>query len=100
MAAAVALQLPRDARWRAIQSCSDLPERLPGFAKPGNRTALLKIELSVTVSHGNTSCGWCTSFVNSGGPAWARPRKEKLDSRFRGNDEKVGNEGTTNAPPI
>ena len=37
----VALQLARDRRRLAIQSCSDLPDRLPGFMKPGNRTAFL-----------------------------------------------------------
>src|SRR5438128_1561385 len=64
--AAVALQLPRDRRWRAIQSCSDLPDRSPGLAKLGNRTPLLQAELSVPLSHGNTLSWCCTSFVNSG----------------------------------
>ncbi|MEG3086628.1 hypothetical protein U1739_04585 [Sphingomonas sp. PB4P5] len=40
--AAVALQLARDCRRLAIQSCSDLPLRLPGFMKPGNRTSFLE----------------------------------------------------------
>jgi hypothetical protein len=40
--ARVALQLARDRRRLAIQSCSDLPERLPVFMKTGNRAALLK----------------------------------------------------------
>jgi hypothetical protein len=37
----VALQLARDGRRLAIQSCSDLPDRLPVFMKTGNRTAFL-----------------------------------------------------------
>src|SRR5690606_6073725 len=39
--ARVAPQLARDGRRLAIHSCSDLPDRLPGFMKPGNRTAFL-----------------------------------------------------------
>ena len=39
---AVALQLAGDRRRLAIQSCSNLPDRLPGFAKPGNRTPFLE----------------------------------------------------------
>jgi hypothetical protein len=38
----IALQLTRDGRRLAIQRCSDLPDRLPGFMKPGNRTPFLK----------------------------------------------------------
>ena len=41
-AAAVPLQLAGNRRRLAIQSCSNLPDRLPGFMKPGNRTALFK----------------------------------------------------------
>src|SRR3546814_8033129 len=35
----VALQLACDRRRLAIQSCSDLPDRLPVFMKTGNRAA-------------------------------------------------------------
>src|SRR3546814_3948613 len=42
LGARVAPQLARDGRRLAIQSCSDLPDRLPVFMKTGNRTALLK----------------------------------------------------------
>jgi hypothetical protein len=41
LCAAGTLQLARNRRRLAIHSCSDLPDRLPGFAKPGNRTAFL-----------------------------------------------------------
>jgi hypothetical protein len=47
-AAAVPLQLAGNRRRLAIQSCSNLPDRLPGFMKPGNRTALLKRKLGVS----------------------------------------------------
>src|SRR5690606_37140287 len=50
---AVPLQLARNRRWLAIQSCSDLPDRLPGFMKPGNRAALLEAKLVIS-THGNT----------------------------------------------
>src|SRR4051812_1373340 len=40
--ATVALHLTRDARWRAIQSCRDLPDRAPVGLKPGNCTSLLQ----------------------------------------------------------
>ena len=66
LAARIALQLSRDRRWRAIQSCSDLLERLPVLMKVGNLTPLLQRELRVPGSHGNTSSRCCTSFVNSG----------------------------------
>src|SRR3982074_3857684 len=36
LAAAVALQLARQARWRAIQSCRDLAGRLAGLGEPGH----------------------------------------------------------------
>ncbi len=38
----VAFQFPAERRCRAIHSCSDLPTRLPGFLKPGNRTPLFQ----------------------------------------------------------
>ena len=62
------LQLARDGRRLAIHSCSDLPDRLAGFAKAGNGAALFETELLVLLSHGNTLSWCCTSFVNSGGP--------------------------------
>ena len=66
-AAGVARQLPRDARWRAIQSCRNLPDRLPADATAGNLAPFLETELLVASSQRNTpprKC--CTSFVNLG----------------------------------
>ena len=40
LAAAAALQLSRDRRWRAIHSCRNLPDRLSNVAKLDNRVAL------------------------------------------------------------
>jgi hypothetical protein len=42
LGATVSLQLARDGRWRAIQSCRDLPDRLPVGTKLGNLAALLQ----------------------------------------------------------
>src|SRR5205085_12460449 len=67
LAAGVALQLARDARWRATQSCCDLALRVAGLSKLGNRAALFEREVAVVFSHGNTLVWCCTSFVNSGG---------------------------------
>lgn len=54
LCAAFALQLARDCRWRAIQSCGDLADRLPGLEKLGNRASLVKAELTIMASHGST----------------------------------------------
>jgi hypothetical protein len=75
--AAIALQLARYARRRAIQSCSDLPDRLPVFAKTGNRAPLLKCKLLVVLSHPNTLTRCCTSFVNLGNPFLAFARADE-----------------------
>src|SRR5271154_3091206 len=74
-ASGVAFQLPRDARWRAIQSCRDLPDRLPSGAMLGNRVPVLQAEVLITLFHRNTPhrrC--CTSFVNSANPGRQRTR--------------------------
>jgi hypothetical protein len=42
LTAAVALQLARDRRWRAIQSCRDLPDRGAGGTKSGNLAPLFQ----------------------------------------------------------
>ena len=42
LGAAVALQLARYRRWRAIQSCRDLADRFPGLAKLGNRATFFQ----------------------------------------------------------
>jgi hypothetical protein len=42
LAAAVAPHLARDCRWRAIQSCRDLPDRAPFGLKSGNLASLLQ----------------------------------------------------------
>src|ERR1043166_4707088 len=68
LAAMVALQLARNARWRAIQSCRDLADRLAGLVKTGNRAALFERELVIAFAHGNTLVWCCTSFVSLGGP--------------------------------
>ncbi|KKC23936.1 hypothetical protein WP12_22065 [Sphingomonas sp. SRS2] len=49
----IALQLPLNRRWLAIQSCSDLPDRLPVLMNTGNLTSLFKRKLLIS-SHGNT----------------------------------------------
>jgi hypothetical protein len=68
LGALVAPQLPGDGRRLAIQSCSDLPDRLPAFMKAGNLTPFLDRELEIA-GHGNTCLWCCTSFVNSEGPS-------------------------------
>ena len=50
----VPLQLASDCRWRVIHSCRDLADRLPSFAKLGNRASLVEAELAVMFTHGNT----------------------------------------------
>ena len=40
--AAIASYLTRDRRWRAIQSCSDLPDRMPLGLKTGNLASVLQ----------------------------------------------------------
>jgi len=42
LSTAVALQLARDRRWLAIQSCRDLPDRAPIGLKPGNLAPVLQ----------------------------------------------------------
>src|SRR5207247_509336 len=69
LAAAVAFQLARYRRCRAIQSCRDFLVRLPSGMPLGNRTPLVQRELLVMIPHRNTSyTGCCTSFVNPRGP--------------------------------
>ena len=79
---AIALQLARDARWRAIQSCRDLLDRTAGFVKLGNLAPLLEPEMTVVFPHRNTLSWCCTSFVNSGGPflSLKAPRYARGDS--------------------
>src|SRR4030081_1050621 len=77
LAAAVALQLARQARWRAIQSCRDLADRLAGLVKLGNRAPLFEREVTIVFAHCNTLSWCCTSFVNSGGP-FAMPDQGSL----------------------
>src|SRR5579864_7917602 len=81
LVSAVPLQLPSDARWRAIQSCRNLADRLPSRATLGNRAPFFQTEMLICLSHRNTPdrrC--CTSFVKSADPG-------PLDTRFRGCDE-------------
>ncbi len=67
--ATVALQLPSNRRWRAIQICSDLPDRASFGTKDGNPAAFFKRKLVIPLAHGNTVAWCCTSFENSGDPA-------------------------------
>src|SRR6266853_4912785 len=60
LGATVSLQLARDRRWRAIHSCRDLPDRLPGATKLGNLAALLQWEVLIMLCHGNTLARCCT----------------------------------------
>src|SRR6185312_11294910 len=87
--AAVAFQFARDGRWRAIQSCRDLAERLPVFMKTGNRTPFLEREVVVLLGHCNTLPWCCTSFVNSGDPGSRSSRGHALGPRFRGDDNGI-----------
>jgi hypothetical protein len=90
-AATVASYLARDGRWRAIQSCSDLPDRLSFGLKTGNLASLVQRQLLVLAPHGNTSLRrCCTSFVNSGDPVCPhKTNDEVLDSRLRGNERRM-----------
>ena len=54
LASGIALELASNGRWRAIQSCRDLPDRPPLLLKAGNAAAILDRELCVCGSHGNT----------------------------------------------
>jgi hypothetical protein len=93
-AATVASYLARDGRWRAIQSCSDLPDRLSIGLKVGNLASLVQGQLLVLASHRNTSLRrCCTSFVNSGDPGAENSAKE-LGPRFRG-DERRGDSSSS-----
>src|SRR5436190_24327232 len=77
LAAAVAFQLARYRRCRAIQSCRDFLVRLPSGMPLANRTPLVQRELLVMIPHRNTSyTGCCTSFVNpSPSPTLLRRRR-------------------------
>jgi len=44
---AIALQLPSNARWRAIQSRRDLPDRFPGRAPLGNRAPFVQSKVLI-----------------------------------------------------
>jgi hypothetical protein len=87
--APLALQFASNRRWRALQSCCNLAERLSFLAQPGNTTPLFPRELFIMLSPGNTlypRC--CTSFVTL-----AHPGKlirvlclQFLDARLRGHD--------------
>jgi len=68
LGAMVAFQLARYCRWRAIQSCRDLPDRLPAFMKAGNRAPVFKSDVIIMFSHRNTLTWCCTSFVSLGHP--------------------------------
>lgn len=54
LAAAVTLHLPRDRRWRAIQSCRDLPDRAAIGLKAGNLASVFQRKLFVPPPRGNT----------------------------------------------
>ena len=60
----IAFHLPHNSRWRAIQSCSNLPVRVPRGVKSGQFTPLFNGKLTIVCSHGNTLAWCCTSFVS------------------------------------
>src|ERR1041384_7237785 len=69
LSATVTSKLSHYSRWRAIHSCRDLADCLPGLAKSAKCTALFKRKLFIASSHRNTlSKKCCTSFVNLGNP--------------------------------
>ena len=78
--------LPHNGRWRAIQSCSNLPVRVPRGVKSGQFTPLFNGKLTVLCSHGNTLAWCCTSFVSLANPSSLRA----LDSGFRRSDDPKG----------
>ena len=62
----IAVQLPSNRRWRAIQTCCDLADRGAGGVTSGHVTPLFDGEVRIASSHGNTLSRCCTSFVNLG----------------------------------
>src|SRR2546423_2958944 len=74
----IALQLTRDGRRRAIQSCCDLPERSPLGVKRGNGAAVFQRKLIISSFHGNTLPWCCTSFENSGNPSFVTTSASRL----------------------
>src|ERR1700691_4498080 len=76
----VALQFPSNGRWRAIQTCSNLPDREPLAVKLGQRNPLVQRELIVAFSHRNTLSWCCTSFENSGNPVRSHLRARESQS--------------------
>ena len=65
----IAFHLPHNGRWRAIQSCSNLPERVSRSVKSGQFTPLFNGKLTILCSHGNTLAWCCTSFVSLANPS-------------------------------
>ena len=68
-AGAIAVQLPSNRRWRAIQTCCDLADRGAGSVASGHVTPLFNGEVRIASFHGNTLSRCCTSSVNLGGPS-------------------------------
>ncbi len=64
----IALKLPSQRRWRAIQTCSDLLDRVADGVASGQFTAVFNGKVRVVTFHGNTLMRRCTSFVNLGRP--------------------------------
>src|ERR1700736_3894759 len=75
---AVALQLSGYSRWRAIQSCRDLPDRAALSTKCGNRTPVFQRKLVILSVHRNTLIWCCTSFENLGDPYVDGPRATRV----------------------
>ena len=85
----ISFYLPCNRRWRATQSCSDLPLRRSRGEKSGHFTPLFKGKLTVVFSHGNTLAKCCTSFVSLANPGCSRRRRiprPRTGANFRGND--------------
>src|ERR1700687_91666 len=78
--AGVALQLASNCRCRAIQICSNLPDRAPRGTKTGHFAALFERQLVVVFSHGNTLVWCCTSFENSGAGSRKRSILRRLEA--------------------
>jgi hypothetical protein len=54
LASAITFYLTSNGRWRAIQSCRDLPDRAAIGLKAGNLASIVQRQLLVPASHGNT----------------------------------------------
>src|ERR1700732_3033152 len=91
---AVALQLSGYSRWRAFQSCRDLPDRAALSTKCGNRTPVFQRKLVILSVHRNTLIWCCTSFENLGGGIHSGLLSDRLSQcgRRQQNQRNAGSE--------